>query len=162
MNSGKIFAAEIDNVPILKLVGDVRVLMSSSIDQYFSNLYKRGILDSLLVDLTETISIDSTTLGLLAKMSIQLRNRFNVMPTIVSTNPDITKILLSMNFNIICTIVEQPLSTIAQFGELVQVSESDEKIKQKIIEAHRSLMALSEENRLEFQELVSALQRETK
>lgn len=160
-DSGKILAAEINNVPILKLMGDVRVLMSSSMDQYFSSLYRRAVLDSVLVDLTETTTIDSTTLGLLAKMSIQLRNRFNIMPTIVSTNPDITKILMSMSFDLICRIVNEPLSESGQFGELAEVSESEEKVRQKIIEAHQTLMALSEQNRLEFQDLVSALKKES-
>jgi len=30
-------------------------------------------------------------------------------------------------------------------------------LKQKVIEAHQTLMTLSDENRIEFQELVSAL-----
>ena len=67
--------------------GDVRVLMSSTLDSYCSGLYRRPILDAMLVDMTETRGIDSTALGLLAKMAIQLRNRFNVIPTIVSTRP---------------------------------------------------------------------------
>ncbi len=157
MNSGKILAAEINNIPVLKLVGDVRVLMSSTIDNYFSGLYRRAILDAMLVDLTETKGIDSTALGMLAKMAIQLRNRFNVKPTIISTNPDITRILKSMSFDVICNIVNEPLGQGTRFGELEQISESEEVIKQKVIVAHQALMTLSEENRLEFQELVSAL-----
>ena len=104
MNSGKILAAEYCHMPVLKLVGDVRVLMSSTIDNYFSSLYSKAILDAMIVDLTDTTGIDSTALGLLAKMAIQLRNRFNVKPSIISTNPDITKILKGMSFDIIFDI----------------------------------------------------------
>jgi len=104
MSSGKILVATVNNVPILKFVGDVRVLMSSSLDNYFSSLYSRAILDRMVIDLTETEGIDSTALGLLAKMSIQLRNRFNVRPTIFSTNKDITRILKSMSIDMICDI----------------------------------------------------------
>ncbi|MDC0598534.1 STAS domain-containing protein [Gammaproteobacteria bacterium] len=157
MNSGKILAAEIGNVPILKFVGDVRVLMSSTLDNYFSSLYKKAILDGMLVDLTETKGIDSTALGMLAKMSIQLRNRFNVRPTLISTNPDITKILKSMSVDIIADIVSEPLNESAKFGELDQVQEPQEEIRKKVIEAHKTLMTLSEENRIEFQDLVNAL-----
>lgn len=157
MNSGKILAAEYNQMPVLKLVGDVRVLMSSTIDNYFSSLYSRAILEAMIVDLTETTGIDSTALGLLAKMAIQLRNRFNVKPSIVSTNPDITKILKGMNFDIIFNIVEEPLDSEANFGELNHISETDDVIKQKVIIAHQALMTLSDDNKLEFQDLVSAL-----
>ncbi|MAM70773.1 MAG: anti-anti-sigma factor [Gammaproteobacteria bacterium] len=157
MNSGKILAAEYDRIPVLKLVGDVRVLMSSTIDNYFHTLYSRAILDAMIVDLSETRGIDSTALGLLAKMAIQLRNRFNVKPSIISTNPDITKILKGMSFDIIFDIVEEPFAEEAEFGELNPISEPDEAIKKKVIVAHQALMTLSEENKLEFQDLVSAL-----
>ncbi len=159
MNSGKILAAEYDRIPVLKLVGDVRVLMSSTIENYFQSIYSKAILDAMIVDLSETKGIDSTALGLLAKMAIQLRNRFNVKPSIISTNKDITRILKGMSFDIIFDIVEEPLSNEAEFGELSLVSESEEAIKKKVIIAHQALMTLSEENRLEFQDLVTALKR---
>jgi anti-anti-sigma regulatory factor len=157
MNSGKILAAEYCHMPVLKLVGDVRVLMSSTIDNYFSSLYSKAILDAMIVDLTDTTGIDSTALGLLAKMAIQLRNRFNVKPSIISTNPDITKILKGMSFDIIFDIDEEPLGAEAKFDELNHISEAESVIKQKVIVAHQALMTLSNDNKLEFQDLVSAL-----
>ena len=157
MNKGRILVADVDNVPILKFVGDVRVLMGAALDTYFSSLYIKPILEKMIVDLTETQGIDSTALGLLAKMAIQLRNRFNVSPTIISTNSDITRILTSMSFDLICEIVEQPLNKDSKFDELCQLDENEDSLKQKVIEAHQTLMTLSDENRIEFQELVSAL-----
>ncbi|MFL2840997.1 MAG: STAS domain-containing protein [Pseudohongiellaceae bacterium] len=157
MNSGKILAAEYNHVPVLKLEGDIRVLMSSTIDNYFAKIYSRTILDGMVVDLTETKGIDSTALGLLAKMAIQLRNRFNVIPSIFSTNPDITKILKGMSFDIIFDIVEEPLSAGEDFKQLNQVIDSEGVVKQKVIIAHHTLMALSHDNKLKFQDLVSAL-----
>lgn len=158
MNSGTILAAQVDNIPILKFVGDVRVLMSSTLDAYFADLYKNDSLEGMLIDLTETKGIDSTALGLIAKMAIQLRNRFNVVPTIISTNPDITKIIKGMSFGLITNIVDECLNEETKFGELKQITEPQAVIKQKVIEAHRTLMTLSEENKLEFQDLVNALQ----
>jgi len=138
MNSGKILAAEYDRIPVLKLVGDVRVLMSSTIENYFQSIYSKAILDAMIVDLSETKGIDSTALGLLAKMAIQLRNRFNVKPSIISTNKDITRIIKGMSFDIIFDIVEEPLSNEAEFGELSLVSESEDAIKKKVIIAHQA------------------------
>jgi len=157
MNSGKILVAKVNNVPILKFIGDVRVLMSGALENYFSSLYTSAILDRMIIDMTETEGIDSTALGLLAKMAIQLRNRFNVSPTIVSTNPDITRILKGMSFDLIFNIVDEPYNREASFDELCRVDENEDEIRKKVIEAHQTLMALSEDNRIDFQDLVFAL-----
>ncbi len=157
MSNGKILAADYRQMAMLKFVGDVRVLMSSTLDAYCAGLYRRPILDAMLVDMTETRGIDSTALGLLAKMAIQLRNRFNVIPTIVSTNPDITRTLKSMSFDLIFKIVDKPLGQKTQYNELQAKKESEDTVREKVIDAHLTLMTLSEENRLEFQDLVQAL-----
>ncbi len=157
MKNGRILVATVNDVPILKFIGDVRVLMSSALDNYFNSLYNRAILDRMMVDMTETQGIDSTALGLLAKMSIQLRNRFNVRPTIISTNPDITRILKSMSIDLICEIIETLDKQETCFDELNPLQETEDSVRQKVIEAHQTLMNLSEDNRAEFQDLVSAL-----
>lgn len=157
MSNGKILAADYRHMAMLKFVGDVRVLMSSTLDSYCSGLYRRPILDAMLIDLTETRGIDSTALGLLAKMAIQLRNRFNVVPSIVSTNPDVTRTLKSMSFDLIFKIVDKAPQKNADYNELQQKKESEDTVREKVIDAHLTLMTLSEENRLEFQDLVQAL-----
>lgn len=160
MNSGKIYAAELDNIPVLKFVGDVRVLMSTTLEHYFQSLYRHESLDAMLIDLSDTLGIDSTTLGLLAKMAIKLKKMYDVRPTIVSTNANITRILQSMNFGAVTEIVDEPLARSASFGELAHLDDSEARIRQRVIEAHQTLMELSEANRLQFQDLVNALKKE--
>ena len=157
MSTGKILAADYKHMAMLKFVGDVRVLMSTTLDNYCNGLYRRAILDAMLVDMSEAKGVDSTALGLLAKMAIQLRNRFNVMPTIVSTNPDITRVLRSMSFDLIFNIVETPLKRETPYNELQPQQESEDTVRGKVLDAHLALMTLSEENRLEFHDLVQAL-----
>jgi anti-anti-sigma factor len=160
MSGGKILAADYKRMALLKFVGEVRVVMSSTLDNYCNSLYRRGILDAMVVDMSETRSIDSTALGMLAKMAIQLRNRFNVMPTIISPNPDITRILRSMSFDMIFNIVSSVPKQQTQYSELKVQMESEATVRDKVIDAHLTLMAMSEENRLEFQDLVSALKQQ--
>jgi anti-anti-sigma factor len=160
MNAGKILAADYRHMAMLKFVGEVRVVMSSTLDNYCNSLYRRSILDAMVVDMSETRSIDSTALGMLAKMAIQLRNRFNVKPTIVSPNDDIARILRSMSFDMICNIVATIPKQQTQYCELSQQKESEGTVRDKVIDAHLTLMAMSEANRLEFQDLVSALKQQ--
>jgi anti-anti-sigma regulatory factor len=162
ISTGKILAADYKHMAMLKLIGDVRVVMSSTLDNYCNGLYRRGVLDAMLIDMSETKGIDSTALGLLAKMAIQLRNRFNVMPTIYSPNSDITRILDSMSFDVIFNIIKSaPRRQPTQYNELQLQMESEATVREKVIDAHLTLMALSEENRLEFQDLVQALRHQS-
>ena len=163
ISTGKILAADYKHMAMLKLIGDVRVVMSSTLDNYCNSLYRRGVLDAMLIDMSETKGIDSTALGLLAKMAIQLRNRFNVMPTIYSPHADISRILDSMSFDVIFNIIKssprRPQAT--EYNELKLQRESEATVREKVIDAHLTLMALSEENRLEFQDLVQALRHQS-
>ena len=162
ISTGKILAADYKHMAMLKLIGDVRVVMSSTLDNYCNGLYRRGVLDAMLIDMSETKGIDSTALGLLAKMAIQLRNRFNVMPTIYSPNSDITRVLDSMSFDVIFNIIKSaPRRQVTQYSELQVQMESEATVREKVIDAHLTLMALSEENRLEFQDLVQALRHQS-
>ncbi|MES2624193.1 MAG: STAS domain-containing protein [Pseudomonadota bacterium] len=162
ISTGKILAADYKHMAMLKLIGDVRVVMSSTLDNYCNGLYRRGVLDAMLIDMSETKGIDSTALGLLAKMAIQLRNRFNVMPTIYSPNADISRILDSMSFDVIFNIIKSaPRRQVTQYSELQLQMESEATVREKVIDAHLTLMALSEENRLEFQDLVQALRHQS-
>jgi hypothetical protein len=61
-----------------------------------------------VIDLTETRSIDSTTLGLLAKLSILSRQKVGLLPTVVTTHEDITRLLQSMGFDQVFNIVDRP------------------------------------------------------
>src|SRR5688500_12093565 len=162
ISTGKILAADYKHMAMLKLIGDVRVVMSSTLDNYCNGLYRRGVLDAMLIDMSETKGIDSTALGLLAKMAIQLRNRFNVMPTIYSPNSDISRILDSMSFDVIFNIIKSaPRRPVTQYSELQVQMESEATVREKVIDAHLTLIALSEENRLEFQDLVQALRHQS-
>ncbi len=99
MTSAKVLVAEQDGVHVLKFVGDVRFTVGHAIDTFFNALIKGDDFRSVIIDLTETVGIDSTSLGLLAKISIQTKKIYDIVPTIISTNDDITRILLSMGFD---------------------------------------------------------------
>jgi len=62
-----------------------------------------------------------------------------------------------MSIDRICNIVENMDNKDAEFDELNQLDETEETFRQKVIEAHQTLMALSDENKIEFQDLISVL-----
>jgi anti-anti-sigma factor len=159
MQMGKILVAQHDGAFVIKLVGDVRLTLCNTIDDYFSEMFSCPHFVGVIIDLSESDGIDSTSLGLLAKLAIQAKLKHQLVPMIISPNPNITRLLDSMGFNKvfdICQAVEQPLDD--NLGELPVINADQECTRQKIIEAHRTLMDLNEENRQTFSSLVNTLE----
>ncbi len=73
-------------------------------------------------------------------------------------DPSIRKLLDSMCFNTIFDIREQALEQLSDFGELPVAVSGEAEVKEKVLEAHRLLMGLSEENAERFRELVCSLE----
>lgn len=159
--AGRILVGSEDGVYVLLFEGDVRLTLCSAVDGYLEKMFHDENFKSVVVDLSQTESIDSTSLGVLAKLSIQAGKMFNYTPTLVSTSLDITRVLLSMGFEDVFHIVERPLQHAEQLGELPPVQTTQEDLRQRVIDAHRTLMAMNESNRETFQDLVAALEAET-
>ena len=150
--------AQHDGIYILKLVGDVRVNLCTAIDDYFEHMFGDPDFESVVVNLCEAEGIDSTTLGLLAKLALRFRREFDLKPAIYCDNAGINRLLESMAFGRIFDIREQSRADLHNGAEIPTVSGDVEVARQKVIEAHRVLMGMSEENRERFQDLVSALE----
>jgi len=161
MSSGKIQFAEQDGTFILKFVGEVRLTLCSALDATIEKIFTSLNFSSIVIDLTETRSIDSTTLGLLAKLSILSREKIGLLPTLVTTHPDITRLLQSMGFDQVFNIVDQPLDCPYCLADLPPQDQSEAVVKAKVLEAHRILMSLNDSNRAAFSDLVNALERHT-
>lgn len=157
-NSGDILYACQDGHYVLKFIGDVRLTLCSTIDEHLRTILARDDITDTLIDLTETSNIDSTSLGLIAKMAIKSAKCDLPKPTIVSTNPDITKILLAMGFDHIFLLMDQMPTSQADLEQVPLVQESEEAVRQRIIDAHRVLISLNETNRNEFKDLIAALE----
>lgn len=158
--SGRILVGSHDGVYVLLFEGDVRLTLCSAVDGYIEKMFQDPEFQSVVVDLSQTVGIDSTSLGVLAKLSIQAEKRHNFRPTLVSTRRDISRILHSMGFDDVFNIVEQPLKHEHQLGQLPRREISEEAMRQQVLDAHRTLMSMNEANREAFQDLVEALQTE--
>lgn len=155
---GRILVGSHDGVYVLVFEGDVRLTLCTTVDAYLEEMFQDPEFRSVLVDLTKTENIDSTSLGLLAKLSIQAEKRFGFRPTLISTRRDITRVLLSMGFDEVFDLVESTLEHKDQLSELPRRMAGDEDVRQRVIDAHRALMSMNEANREAFQDLVAQLE----
>lgn len=155
---GRILVGDHDGVYVLLFQGDVRLTLCTAVDTFFDRMFEDARFKSVVVDLGQTESIDSTSLGLLAKLSIQAGKRFGYRPTLVSTQADITRVLVTMGLDDIFDMVQEPLVHDEQLGELPCREASETEVRQRVLEAHRILMDMNESNRAAFQDLVATLE----
>ena len=159
MSTGKIQFAEQDGTFVLKFVGEVRLTLCSTLDATIEKIFTALNFSAIVIDLTETSSVDSTTLGLMAKLSILSRQKIGLLPTVVTTNADITRLLQSMGFDQVFNIVNKPLPGPECLADLPSQDQSEVVVRSKVLEAHRILMGINDSNREAFRDLVSALER---
>ncbi len=164
MRPGQILVADHAGVFVIKMLGDVRLTLCISFDHFIDDMFASSDFAGVLFDLSEAEAIDSTTLGLMAKISILGEERVSSRPVIYSTSPSINRILETMGFADIFTIVDElqePALGVEPTGvPLADDGKADDEgvLKNKVIEAHRILMGLNRENKKTFTDLVNMLE----
>ena len=156
---GKILAANHDGAYMIRLVGDVRLTLCTTIDEYFQQMFEDPEFASVWVDLCDAEGIDSTSLGLLAKLALNVKERFGFAPAIYSCEPGINRLLKSMGFQRLFELHEEACFNPEDISEIPTVQGSEQLVKEKVIEAHRVLMGISDENRARIKDLMNALER---
>lgn len=158
MRPGQILVADHEGVYIIKMTGDVRLTLCISFDQFIDSMLAAHNFSSVLFDMSEAEAVDSTTLGLMAKISLLAQEKCNVTPVILATNASIQRILQTMGFADIFTIVDKLEVDMAPEKPLTAIECDEKEVKEKVIEAHKILMGLNEKNHETFSNLVTMLE----
>ena len=159
MQPGQILVAGIRYF-VIRMLGDVRLTLSVSFDHFIDDMFGRDNFDSIVFDLTAAEAVDSTTLGLMAKISMLATGRGLRQPLIISTSPGINRILESMGFSEIFDIVENfQLPEQLEAAPLAARDDCDQT-KARVLDAHRILMGMNQKNAETFQDLVKTLEDE--
>lgn len=163
MNCGSVLYAEHDGTWVLRLTGDVRAPWCSPVDALLERLFADPALHSVVIDLRDATNIDSTMLGLLARIGVQARNRLGSMPLLLAPRPDVRRLLDSMCLDKVLKIVDDDeIARCACDGavahEVPAVERSDAEVCDKVTGAHRALMELDERNRAAFHDVVTRLE----
>ena len=156
---GRILYGEKGGVHLLKFVGDVRLTLGPALSQFIEHLRSCEGFRQIVIDLTETQGIDSTALGLLARVALCSKESFNAMPELISTDPDITRILRSMAMDRVCHLVTDASAADAcTLAELPCDEVPQEILRDEVLMAHKTLMSLGPQNQLRFKDLVQHLE----
>ncbi|HUH37351.1 MAG TPA: STAS domain-containing protein [Spongiibacteraceae bacterium] len=158
MDDGRILVGSHQGAYVIKLTGDVRLSYCTTLDEYVERMFADKDFVGVLVDLSEASNVDSTTLGQLAKLAIQARDKFDLKPVLLSASPDITRIVTSMAFDRIFEIRDECFCDDRPLGSLPAIAGSEADVRAKVMEAHKVLMSLSAHNAASFRALVNSLE----
>lgn len=146
------------------MVGNLKYTGSSGFDLFLDDFLKSDYRD-VVIDLSEASFIDSTNLGLIARVAERARSLGRGPVTLISPGDDINRVLRSVRFDRIFRIIESADSAVSPVnlpGREVGTPEgevSEKRALEMILRAHRALITLDEENRDEFQDVVDLLEK---
>jgi anti-anti-sigma factor len=147
-----------EGVQVLRFVGRIDCGVAPAVHQFVDGLFLGAPLTGFVIDLTETDNIDSTNLGLLARIANRMQERGGPRVTIVSHRQDINEILLTMGFDEVFDLVEAAPGAGKDTRPLTTLAPDRYSLGRTMLEAHRTLMALNDRNRDQFADVVSLLE----
>lgn len=158
--AGEIRVADKEGVFVIKMIGDVRLTLSLAFDKFIKRMFATDDFRMVIFDLSEAIAIDSTTLGLMAKISLTGHREYGVNPLTISPNPNVTRLLETMGFNELLQIVESSDIQLEEFEVLGAECNADLECeyREKVLEAHRALVEMSSDNSETFKDLIQSLE----
>ncbi|TXR53219.1 STAS domain-containing protein [Reinekea thalattae] len=164
MSKGRVLVANHQGDYVIKLTGDVRMTLCTTIDACLNDMLDDPDFSHVVVDVSEAEGLDSTSLGMLAKISRVSAPVMGQPPVLVSQNTDITKVIDSMGFrDRVYTIANKSDMVDAYALQEANLSELDEhSAREQVLEAHKILMSLNEQNRIAFTELVECIENQPK
>lgn len=159
MAEGKVLYAEQDGTSVFRLQGAISYRVANALDRFLDDRFAASKFGQVLVDLSELESIDSTGLGLLAKIANIVRRRDGSRPLLFSSQPDINTLLSSICLDSAFVLCER-IPDLAP-GTALPVGEASEReLAETVLAAHRRLCEMNEGNRALFQNVVDAFERE--
>jgi len=158
MSAGKILVSDNEGNYLLKLIGDVRVTLCGSLNRHMETIFGSQDVKKVIVDMLEAEGLDSTTLGLMAKLGMHCRKEYGINVQVFCQNPSILRTLDCMGFEEIFDIIQEVPTIDAELHSIESVSSEVDEIRRQVVEAHKLLMQLNPENSKEFTDLIRALE----
>lgn len=158
MTKGRILVASNNGIYLLKLSGDIRVTLCASIADYIDKIFSDEKAQEVYVDLMDAECIDSTTLGLLAKLAIHTQQHFGIRTRLLCVNPDILRILDAMDISGLFDIPGMPERPALTPREIVPAEIDEELARKQVLEAHQLLVKLNPGLMTDFFDLINSLE----
>jgi len=144
----------------VKIIGSARYTNCIDFACFVNKLIEELTFEDILVDLSDTDFLDSTNLGLLAKLAGAVYTKYERKMTVITTHPDICDVLRNTGFDQIMLLIEHPVDYTSELNEIQDITTVDKNMAKVMLDAHKTLIELNETNRQEFHSVVEMLSRE--
>ncbi len=155
MSEFNIQSAVEEDVCHIRLTGRLTFAMSRRFDAFIEETFNKPPAD-IIIDLRKTEYMDSTILGLLAKIARRFITHHNRKPTLLSTREDTNILLESMGFDAAFEI-RSSAESVPFYLEDIPLLEKSDPMPETLLEAHETLMDLDERNVDRFSTTVKTL-----
>jgi ABC-type transporter Mla MlaB component len=154
-----------EETSVFALAGDVRYVVALALRKFVDDVLLRDGSSTRVVDLRKAVCVDSTGLGLLAhigRTTIEQKGRRAVL--VVAKDGPLGKMLRAVAFDVVFDLLDVyplddglELQPVVLDGSPLSPGRLDAAHAQVMVDAHEELMALSDENRQAFADVVAAL-----
>jgi anti-anti-sigma regulatory factor len=158
MMQGMILCARVDLVEYIRFVGVIRYSQCVGLEAHIDQLFNLPDFSEIAIDLEHAEMLDSTALGLLARISIEFTKISNKKPVIFLQKGELAHILKRVCFDQVFHIIDKTNhSKNLDFVEITPITKNEDEVRACVVEAHRSLAEISEDNKRYFTDITKAL-----
>lgn len=155
---GKILVTSIDAIEYIKFIGTIRYSHCGGLASHVNYLFDGHEYSQIVIDLEDADILDSTALGLLARIAIELRNNFEMRPIIFLKTGELSNIIERVFFDqVFKVILNVRKGGHDDLRELTNHEGDDNQVFQRVIDAHRHLAKLTEKNRELYRDITRTL-----
>ncbi len=158
----KYLAGEYEGKLFIKIVGNATMKNSKTLDLLFEKVFKEESKD-LILNLEECNYMDSTMLGLLAKTAIKMKKLWNKKMYVINIPNTVSMSLKSTGVDKLMEFIDSNNTGNVEVEQL-ETRDFDGKNEKTmhILESHKVLMELNDENKVVFKNVVNLLEQELK
>ncbi len=160
MKDGKYLFSKADKIYFIKMIGSLKYTISEPFNLFLEQIFADDDFDNILIDLTEAEFLDSTNLGLLAKVASFLRKKNKRKITLISDNHEINLLLKNIGFDKVFIIIKRKSYDDTDLEELNSETNDIRSNTKMILEAHEHLMELNDKNKETFKSVVEIFRRQ--
>lgn len=148
-----------DRLSVLDLEGEVRYLVARPLRAFIDEIVAHDGNDTLVIDLRDLELIDSTGLGLVARLGRRMLEAHGRRAIIVAPRSDVATVLRAAAFDVVFDMLDHPPFELDVPLAPIPLDEPFDKDEGGlvILEAHRDLARMDERNRAAFGPVIEAL-----
>lgn len=146
------------NEYIVKILGKATMKNVKTLSEFVDKLLSEN--SNISLEMSEVAYMDSTFLGLIAKLAISIKTKFQIKLKIINPN-DIALNYLKQTgiLKFVEVIKKEDILGIDLKGIEKSTFENNNEKSKYILEMHEVLMDLNEENKIEFKAVVDAMKK---